>query len=529
MPIIKDIPLPAYTPYPVRQKRLDRQKARTNRTVNSLGIVVNMGDSIQQAIDDVFVNGGGTVNLVSGTYMVNYDINLKSNVYITGNGASVVDFQNQAFGFKITGSDSYKTGTVSINLLGTVVTGTGTVFTQAMVGQSILLEEFWYEIASVASEASLTLASTYLGATLTTAYYVIATTINNVILKNFTVQNSSVAAIKVQYSNLLLTDGLGILYSAIGIDGDDSSVTTILNNGITGCITAMTWDYFQFGGYINCNITESGPWTINNSRNWGMEVFSISNGTGNGITCTNLFNSAFTDFTIQHCEGKAIEFVAGCKYTQTATGGVLYNGSDGIKFTASSVNNSIIGCAFIENTGYGINIADSTNNDNIVYPNTYNGNTLGKINDSGTRTIAGSDTNIRAKAYKDNTQAIPTGVVTLVELNAEDYDSGNNFDSVTNFRYTAPVSGYYLVVGQVTLTSNADQRIVGYIYKNGTLFLENANSPAVATNNASIIPNIVYLLASDYLDLRIFQDAGVSKNTVASSSATFLTVHLLSI
>lgn len=50
-----------------------------------------------------------------------------------------------------------------------------------------------------------------------------------------------------------------------------------------------------------------------------------------------------------------------------------------------------------------------------------------------------------ARAYRTATQVISDSVQTKVELNNEEYDIGGNFDAVTNFRFTAPVAGFYQV------------------------------------------------------------------------------------
>ncbi|WP_280170448.1 right-handed parallel beta-helix repeat-containing protein [Priestia megaterium] len=52
--------------------------------------LVNSSDDIQQAINDVSKNGGGTVFIPSGTYQLKSEIFLKSNVTLRGSGESTV-------------------------------------------------------------------------------------------------------------------------------------------------------------------------------------------------------------------------------------------------------------------------------------------------------------------------------------------------------------------------------------------------------------------------------------------------------
>lgn len=135
----------------------------------------------------------------------------------------------------------------------------------------------------------------------------------------------------------------------------------------------------------------------------------------------------------------------------------------------------------------------------------------------------------KARAYRSATYSIADGGPTLIQLNTDDYDPNGNFDTTSNYRYTAPVAGYYLVTGQVTLATNASKRLIGYIYKNGSLLIETAHSPAVATNNASLVSTIVYLAQNDYVDLRVYHDNGSAKNVIGGTFDTYLAVHLLSI
>ena len=54
----------------------------------------------------------------------------------------------------------------------------------------------------------------------------------------------------------------------------------------------------------------------------------------------------------------------------------------------------------------------------------------------------------KAHAFRDGTaQTIPSGSFTKVEWDVKEYDGLNEFDIVTNHRFTATDAGYYMVVG----------------------------------------------------------------------------------
>ena len=107
MPDTKEKKQSSFTPSPLRIERKARQEARKNRSPSTKGIVVNIGDNIQRAIDDVEANDGGVVNLITGTYPnLDYDIVVPSNVTLSGEGKqnTILDFNDNAKGVKITGA-----------------------------------------------------------------------------------------------------------------------------------------------------------------------------------------------------------------------------------------------------------------------------------------------------------------------------------------------------------------------------------------------------------------------------------------
>lgn len=100
--------------------------------------------------------------------------------------------------------------------------------------------------------------------------------------------------------------------------------------------------------------------------------------------------------------------------------------------------------------------------------------------------------------------------MTKVFFQSEAYDTNNNFDSTTNYRYTAPVTGYYQInaqVGDVLAASTTFQMIV---YKNGSKLLGSqiSNSPAGTRITCQSINTLVALTATDYLEVYIAGNTG---------------------
>ena len=64
--------------------------------------------------------------------------------------------------------------------------------------------------------------------------------------------------------------------------------------------------------------------------------------------------------------------------------------------------------------------------------------------------------------------SISSGVWTKLTINAEDFDTNNNFDYSTNYRFTPTVAGYYQIGGSVRVTYASISTLRLAVYKNGT-------------------------------------------------------------
>jgi len=142
----------------------------------------------------------------------------------------------------------------------------------------------------------------------------------------------------------------------------------------------------------------------------------------------------------------------------------------------------------------------------------------------------------KARAYLASNQTINDNTATKITLDTESYDPNNNFDSTTNYRYTAPVTGYYQV-NALAQFYNSNSRLAStalYLYKNGASIAMSQMLPSTAYNGVLLlgcISDVVYLSAGDYLELYGYADTVDSSNSVISggSTLTYLSVHLLSV
>lgn len=98
-------------------------------------------------------------------------------------------------------------------------------------------------------------------------------------------------------------------------------------------------------------------------------------------------------------------------------------------------------------------------------------------------------------------QTLASVSATKVTLNAEAYDTGSNFDTATNYRFTAPVAGFYQIDATANTSITSANVGVAMIYKNGTALMR-ADAGTNSTVSASPhISALIQLAASDYLEL----------------------------
>lgn len=126
----------------------------------------------------------------------------------------------------------------------------------------------------------------------------------------------------------------------------------------------------------------------------------------------------------------------------------------------------------------------------------------------------------------------PSTTAAKVPINAEEFDTNNNFDSTTNYRYTVPVTGYYLVMGKVGNANATTQGRVVSIYKNGAT-IETLYSEQISVSSGGWVTGglggscMVYLTAGDYIELwALLNPAGAGAQ--GSSKSTAFSACLLS-
>ena len=101
-------------------------------------------------------------------------------------------------------------------------------------------------------------------------------------------------------------------------------------------------------------------------------------------------------------------------------------------------------------------------------------------------------------AYQSSGQSISSSTYTKVSFQTEEFDTNNNFDSTTNYRFTPTISGYYQINAAI-LPSTTTTNTACSIYKNGTAY---KTVVIPATNSSAVVSSVVYFNGStDYVEI----------------------------
>lgn len=130
-------------------------------------------------------------------------------------------------------------------------------------------------------------------------------------------------------------------------------------------------------------------------------------------------------------------------------------------------------------------------------------------------------------AFQSSTQNIGHNSNTKLMFQSESYDTNNNFDSTTNYRFTPTVAGYYNLYAQLNYTMTSNAYIM--LYKNGSLSTYGpiAVGWSGIAGTTAIVGATLYMNGStDYVEVYAYQATGSSQATTALASTTFFTGFL---
>ena len=129
-----------------------------------------------------------------------------------------------------------------------------------------------------------------------------------------------------------------------------------------------------------------------------------------------------------------------------------------------------------------------------------------------------------------NQTGFSSGSAIKIQLNTELFDTNNNFDSTTNYRFTPTVAGYYQVNYGVNASGTGMTYPIAELYKNGSLYQYGNYTPTSISETLSTGSTLVYMNGStDYIEL-YFQTntlSGTATVTGGNAYRTFLSGALV--
>lgn len=412
--------------------------------VSNKTLIIESGDDIQTALDELNAVGGGSLYLKAGTYTTTA-LTGYSNIHIFGDNQSntIIDFNNTSANLSFIGSNIYTTGTITSISGGVNVTGSGTSWlANASAGQQLFIGTRWYLIAAVTSDTTLILAEGYGDNIALPSTYRIATPVTGIRMTELMFKNSTGTGLSltdcrdIEFKNILfLTNNVGF-----GLTNVSQCVLDALV-----CV-ANTSDGYQMTncGLFNVNAVDSqsnggNGATLNNLKTVPFVFSACDNNAGDGYHCTNC-TSMVLQVEASGNGGQGVEFVSNCNSNFITISLFSGNVSDGLKLTATSDGNTIgPDISFSGNGGYGINIAATTSDNNIIIAPYYVSNTSGSLSDLGTGTMVisakGTGTIASSATPTINTDMIGTFSVTALAADITSFTTNlsgmpNNFDKL---------------------------------------------------------------------------------------------------
>jgi hypothetical protein len=114
-------------------------------------------------------------------------------------------------------------------------------------------------------------------------------------------------------------------------------------------------------------------------------------------------------------------------------------------------------------------------------------------------------------------QSISNATFTIIDFGTKDFDTKNEVTTGASWKFTAAQTGYYRVNSAITFTSTtawAEGEVIELnLYKNGSsvscMGRTNGRDFSASSEYASAAGgDIIYLLAGDYIDFRLYQNSG---------------------
>lgn len=151
--------------------------------------------------------------------------------------------------------------------------------------------------------------------------------------------------------------------------------------------------------------------------------------------------------------------------------------------------------------------------------------------DTAIAALPGGGTYQHARAFRSgSTHTVATATTTKIQFNAEDYDTANAFDAVTNYYFAVPTTGYYNIHARVSI-SNASWSNNEYVQlsvhstNKGEFCLGRRvwmGNLSTSSEVSADVTTSVYLSAGDNVWISLYQTSGDTVNVLTGTAKTFV-------
>jgi hypothetical protein len=145
---------------------------------------------------------------------------------------------------------------------------------------------------------------------------------------------------------------------------------------------------------------------------------------------------------------------------------------------------------------------DTSGSISVTVPTVAGSNTVTIASQTGTLNAAGP----AFSAYRGSNQTLTQNTYVKVQINTESFDTNNNFDSTTNYRFTPTVAGYYQLNAQMQLNTSSGVLFIA-LYKNGSQAQASGLAATLSAGSLVSIASLVYANGStDYFEIFVYSD-----------------------
>jgi hypothetical protein len=145
-------------------------------------------------------------------------------------------------------------------------------------------------------------------------------------------------------------------------------------------------------------------------------------------------------------------------------------------------------------------------------------------------TPAGGSTFVGAKAYGTTNQSISNNTVTTITWANEEFDTDAIHSTSTNTeRLTIPSgkTGYWQITASIGYDTNATGVRQIRLSKNGTYVNNEQVNATSSFGNIMGYSNILYLTATDYITLEVYQTSGGSLDVIKSADTSYFAANFI--